>query len=136
MTGRAILSKKYRLRQKYPPTSPKRVGTPLYKGEADGEVLAKDLPRDLPREPPSLTPNPSPEGKGNKEGGKRRGEKWGEILGRCLGRYLGRCENETSPQETPCTSAFQKVWGGMEVFFEKKKKGKRKKAKNESYAFG
>ena len=52
------------------------------------------------------------------------------------GMRMGRCLNNTSPSETPCTSAFQKVWGGMEVFFEKKKKGKRKKAKNESYAFG
>jgi len=44
VAGRAILSKKYRLIQKYPPTSPKRVGTPLYKGDANGEVLEKDLP--------------------------------------------------------------------------------------------
>ena len=53
-----------------------------------------------------------------------------------LGRCLGRCLNNTSPQETPCTSAFQKVWGGMEVFSRKRKKEKEKRRKVKAMLLG
>lgn len=139
MTGRAILLKKYRLRQKYPPTSPKRVGTPLYKGEADGEVWRKDLPKDLP----SLTPNPSPEGKrptpnpSRREGRRkdRRKEKWGDI-GEVFGEVFGEVLRKDLPKGNALYIGIPEGLGRYGGVFEKKKKGKRKKAKNESYAFG